>query len=68
MDKHTEFLLDRIFEIREDYKSGDLGSKDIYDNIAGTLITALAHYTIEVVDNCYNVEENSLIVEKRVTA
>lgn len=68
MDKHTEFLLDRIFEIREDYKSGSLGSKEYYENVVSELISVLSHYTISVVDTCYNVEEVSLVVEKKFTA
>lgn len=68
MDKHTEYLLDRIFEIREGYKSGDLGSKEYYENVVGELISSLSHYTIAVVDNCFDVDEDSLIVQEKFTA
>lgn len=50
MDKYTEYLLDRIFEVREDYKSGDLGNKEYYENVVGELIGSLAHYNIYVYD------------------
>lgn len=53
MDEYTEFLLDRIFDIREDYKSGDLGSKDYYENVVAELVSCLAHYTVKIVDNGY---------------
>lgn len=51
MDDYTEFLLDRIFEIRESYMSGDLGSKDYYQNVVGELIGALSQYTVKMVDS-----------------
>jgi len=68
MDKYTEYLLDRIFEIRESYKSGDLGSKEYYENVVAELVSSLSHYTIEVVDKCFNVEESSIIVQERFSA
>lgn len=52
MDNYTEFLLERIFEIREDYKKGEFG-KDYYSNVVGELISCLSQYTIEVVDSGY---------------
>ena len=56
MDKYTEYLLDRIFEIREDYNSGDLGSKDYYENVVSELISSLSHYTINIVDKGYTAQ------------
>lgn len=50
MDDYTEYLLDRIFEIRESYKSGDLGSKAYYENVVAELISALSQYTVKMVD------------------
>ena len=53
MDEYTEFLLDRIFEIRESYKSGDLGSKDYYENVVAELVSCLSQYTVLIVDSGY---------------
>lgn len=53
MDNYTEFLLSRIFEIRQDYQSGTLGSKEYYFNVVGELISCLSQYTIECVDKGY---------------
>lgn len=52
MDKYTEFLLDRIFEIREDYRSGGF-SESYYQNVVAELVSCLARYTDEIVDNGY---------------
>lgn len=53
MDEYTEFLLERIFEIREDYKSGTLGSESYYQNVVAELVSCLAQYTVKIVDNGY---------------
>lgn len=53
MDEYTEFLLDRIFDIREDYRSGNLGSESYYQNVVSELVSCLAQYTVKIVDNGY---------------
>lgn len=53
MDKYTEYLLDRIFEIRENYKSGTLGSELCYLDLVSGLIDSLSHYTVLIVDQGY---------------
>lgn len=53
MDAYTEYLLDRIFEIRENYKSGDLGSKEYYENVVSELVGSLSQYTVKIVDQGY---------------
>jgi hypothetical protein len=68
MDKYTEYLLDRIFEIREDYKNGDLGSKDYYGNVVAELIDSLSHYTIYVVNTGYNVDASPVVEESSIIA
>ena len=52
MDNYTEFLLERIFEIREDYKSGEFG-REFYENVVGELVSCLSQYTVMNVDSGY---------------
>lgn len=48
MNEYTEYLLDRIFEVREDYKSGQLGSKEYYENTVGELVVCLSQFTVMI--------------------
>lgn len=48
MNEYTEYLLDRIFEVREDYKSGQLGSKEYYENVVGELVVCLSQFTVMI--------------------
>lgn len=50
MNEYTEYLLDRIYDIREDYKSGDLGSKEYYENVVGELVLSLSQFTIMITE------------------
>lgn len=67
MDQYTEYLLDRIFEVRESYKNGDV-NKEFYENVVAELIGSLSHYTIFAFDQSYNVNDSSISIQKQFTA
>lgn len=52
MDNYMEFLLERIFEFREDYKAGELG-REFYENVVGELVSCLSQYTVLNFDSGY---------------
>lgn len=46
MDKYQEFLLNRIFEIKQSKEQGDLGDDAYYENMVGELLSCLSQYTV----------------------
>lgn len=60
MDNYMEFLLERIFELREDYKAGEFG-RDFYENVVGELVSCLSQYTIFNVDSGYLESTDNII-------
>lgn len=47
MNEYTEYLLDRISELREDYKKGEFG-KEYYENTVGELVVCLSQFTVMI--------------------
>lgn len=47
MNEYSEYLLDRIFELREDYRKGEF-DKDYYQNVVGELVICLSQFTTMV--------------------
>lgn len=49
MNDYTNYLLDRIYEVREGYEAGEFG-KEYYENTMIELIDCLSNFTIMIAD------------------
>lgn len=51
MNDYTEYLLNRIYEVREDYKAGEF-DRNYYENTMVELLDCLSNFTIMVANKC----------------
>lgn len=51
MNEYTNYLLDRIYEVRQGYSDGEFG-KEYYENTMIELIDCLSNFTIMVSNKC----------------
>ena len=49
MNDYTNYLLDRIYEVRQGYNEGEFG-KDYYINTMTELIDCLSNFTVMIAD------------------
>lgn len=47
MNDYTNYLLDRIYEVREGYEAGEFG-KEYYENTMIELVDCLANFTVMI--------------------
>jgi hypothetical protein len=47
MNEYTNYLLDRIYEVRQGYKDGEFG-KEYYENTLSELVDCLSNFTVMI--------------------
>lgn len=47
MNEYTNYLLDRIYEVRQGYKDGEFG-KEYYENTMSELVDCLSNFTVMI--------------------